>query len=165
MSQRPSTLLVEDHDGFADSLARVFTADGIRLERASTWDEGLARFRVGAHELVIADYNLPGSDHGLLLLLEIKVRMPATRLVLISGALTPAAEAELGPGGIVDAYFRKTATIERSLMPWVAQAMARADEPTDWKAFAQGHLSDPDYQRAEVARIDRILRASMAADD
>ena len=157
----PSTLLVEDNLELAESLVRLFATEGIRLERAADWREGLECFRVGAHELVIADYNLPGSSHGLLLLLEVKQRMPSTQIVLISGALTEQAERELEPLGLIDAYFRKSSKLAEELLPWVKQARERANQPTDWARFADGSLSDPNAVRQEVARIDAILRAAV----
>lgn len=165
MRSPPSTLLVEDDDDLAETLVNVFQEKGVPVERARDWDQGLGLFRAGGHELVIADYNLPGSDHGLLLLLQVKVLMPSTRLVLISGALTEQAELELAPLGLIDAYFRKGSELAQELLPWVLDSARRAGQPTDWQNFAEGHLSEPATHRAEVARIDAILRASVQPDE
>lgn len=165
MSHSPSTLLVEDNDGLARSLVSAFNDEGLSVDRARDWDDGLRRFRVGGHELVIADYNLPGSEHGLLLLLQVKQLLPSTRLVLISGALSQRAERALEPLGLIDAYFRKHMGLADELLPWVTDAFKRARQPTDWRRFASGHLSDPDEQRAEVQRIDAILRADVEHRD
>lgn len=164
MTIAPTTLLVEDDDKLADTLCNAFREANVRVEHARDWQSGLELFRAGGHELVIADYNLPGSEHGLLLLLQVKVLMPSTRIVLISGALTPQAEAELEPLNIIDAYFSKDSILVSRLLPWVEEAHDRAAELTDWQRFADGHLSDPAVQRAEVARIDAILRASVEPD-
>jgi DNA-binding NtrC family response regulator len=161
MSSLPSTLLVEDNDGLAESLVAAFSDQGLGIDRARDWDDGLKRFRICGHELVIADYNLPGSEHGLLLLLEVKQLLPSTRLVLISGALSQQAARALEPPGLIDAYFRKGLDLAGELLPWVIDAFKRTSQPTDWQRFAAGHLSDPDAQRAEVQRIDAILRADV----
>ena len=165
MTPVPSTLLVEDNDALADSLASALTDAGVLIERARTWDEGLQRFRVTGHLLVIADYNLPGSEHGLLLLLQAKQLIPTTKLVLISGALSPVAERNLSPGDLIDAYFRKDSNLASNLLPWVENAMKSVSDPTDWQLFASGTLVDPDAQRKEAERIDSLLRADVDRDE
>jgi DNA-binding NtrC family response regulator len=165
MTPPASTLLVEDNDGLAMSLVSAFNDHNLNIERAQSWEEGLRSFRAAGHELVIADYNLPGSEHGLLLLLQVKQLLPSTRLVLISGALSQQAERALKPPGLIDAYFRKHVGLADDLLPWITDAFERAHQPTDWRRFASGHLSDPDEQRAEVQRIDSILRADIEHRD
>src|SRR5688572_19887940 len=102
MSSRPPALLVEDNDAFAEELEAALNDRGLRIDRASGWEEGLELFRVNGYELVIADYNLPDTEHGLELLAQIKMLIPSSRLVLISGALTPAAERSLADIGLLD---------------------------------------------------------------
>jgi CheY-like chemotaxis protein len=159
-----STLLVEDHDALADSLIGALEDEGYAVERARTWQEGLEAFRVGAHELIIADYNLPGSDHGLLLLLQVKQLMPSTRLVLISGALSPQAERALEPLGLIDAYIRKDSILATRLLPFVKTASEAASQTTDWQRVAKGALADPAAQREQVRQIDAILRADLTRE-
>jgi ActR/RegA family two-component response regulator len=128
----PATLLVEDNEAFGASLRSALAARGYETDLATTWDDGLAAFRTGGHELVIADYNLPGSSHGLRLLAAAKLLVPSSRLVLISGA--------------------------GELLPLVAEAAARATEPTDWRGFAAGYVADLDRDFPEVARVDEALQ-------
>ena len=162
MTSGQSTLLVEDNDALAESLLGALEDEGLTVERASTWQEGLERFRAGAHNLVIADYNLPGSEHGLLLLLEAKQLLPSTRLILISGALSPQAERELEPLGLIDGYIRKDSQLAASLLPLVSAAIEDAQSETDWRKVADGTLADPDTQREQVRQIDAILRADLS---
>src|SRR3954463_7259095 len=108
MSARPSALLVEDNDDFAEELEAALKDRGLFIDRASDWEEGLELFRVNGYELVIADYNLPNTDHGLELLAQVKMLIPSSRLILISGALTPGAERALSDVGLLDGYYSKS---------------------------------------------------------
>jgi ActR/RegA family two-component response regulator len=149
--------LVEDDEAFGASLRSALAARGYDTDLATTWDDGLAAFRTGGHELVIADYNLPGSAHGLRLLAAAKLLVPSSHLVLISGALSPAAE-ELARSTSLISFFRKTPALAGELLPLVVEAAARANEPTDWRAFASGYIADLDRDFPEVGRVDEALR-------
>ena len=97
MTARPASLLVEDDDAFASELVSALADRGLELDRASTWEEGLELFRVNGYELVIADYNLPDTEHGLKLLASMKSAMPSSHLVLISGGYPPAPRDDFSP--------------------------------------------------------------------
>lgn len=153
----PATLLVEDDEAFGASLRSALAARGYPTDLATTWDDGLAAFRTGGHELVVADYNLPGSSHGLRLLAAAKLLVPSSRLVLISGALSPAAET-LAESTSLITFFRKTPKLASELLPLVEAAARRATEPTDWQAFATGYVADLDRDFPEVRQIDEALR-------
>lgn len=153
----PATLLVEDDEAFGESIRSALAARGYETDLATTWDDGLAAFRTGGHELVIADYNLPGSSHGLRLLAAAKLLVPSSRLVLISGALSPTAE-ELAKSTSLISFFRKTPGLAGELLPLVAEAAERASEQTDWRAFASGYVADLDRDFPEVRQIDEALR-------
>jgi ActR/RegA family two-component response regulator len=60
-----ATLLVEDDVEAARSILDALRDRGHLVDHAESWDEGLGLFRVAGHEFVIADYKLPGSEHGL----------------------------------------------------------------------------------------------------
>jgi CheY-like chemotaxis protein len=162
VSARPPALLVEDNDAFARELEAALHDRGLRIDRASGWDEGLELFRVNGYELVIADYNLPDTDHGLELLAQIKMLIPSSRLVLISGALTPGAERSLDDVSLLDAYYSKSdANLTVRLSEHVEQAARDAKNSTDWQAFATGYIADLDRDHPEVRKIDEILRADL----
>lgn len=152
-----ATLLVEDDEAFGASLRSALAARGYGTDLATTWDDGLAAFRIGGYELVIADYNLPGSSHGLRLLAAAKLLVPSSRLVLMSGALSPAAE-ELARSTSLISFFRKTPSLAGELLPLVAEAAERASQPTDWGAFASGYVADLDRDFPEIRQIDEALR-------
>jgi DNA-binding NtrC family response regulator len=154
----PATLVVEDDEAFGASLRSALAARGYETDLATTWDDGLAAFRTSGHELVIADYNLPGSSHGLRLLAAAKLLVPSSRLILMSGALSPGAEQLAQKTSLIAAFFRKTPSLAAELLPFVAEAATRAGEPTDWQAFANGYISDLDRDFPEVKQIDDALR-------
>jgi DNA-binding NtrC family response regulator len=153
----PATLLVEDDEAFGASLRSALAARGYDTDLATTWDDGLAAFRTGGHELVIADYNLPGSAHGLRLLAAAKLLVPSSRLILISGALSPGAEQLARKTRLISGFFRKTPSLAGDLAPFVAEAATRANESTVWQAFASGYVADLDRDFPEVRQIDEAL--------
>lgn len=159
MTARAAALLVEDDEAFGQSLVDAIEERGLGLDWASTWDDGLELFRVNAYELVISDYNLRETDHGLRLLVRMKQLIPSSTLVLISGALTPGAERMVPDVDILEAYLSKSdgGTIA-ALAELIEQAEQRARQPTDWRAFAAGHLADLERDYPQVDRIDELLR-------
>lgn len=157
-SKPAATLLVEDDQPFAESLLASLLKRGYSADLATTWDDGLASFRTGGHELIIADYNLPGSAHGLQLLATAKLLVPSCELILMSGALSPSAEQLAGTTKLIAAFFRKTPTLPSDLAPYLEAAAKRALAPTDWQAFASGFIADLARDYPEVGQIDEALR-------
>ena len=151
-------LLIDDNEKFSNTIQVSFTMNGITLERAATWEEGVSKFRTGLHELVIADYNLPGSPHGLQLLAEIKPLRPSSELILISGAITSVPEDKIKISGLVDDYIPKTARLAKVLLERARIAIERADTHSDWNAIAQAHISGSEVDKAKLEEIDKLLR-------
>jgi DNA-binding NtrC family response regulator len=162
MNTAPSVLLVEDDEGVIGSYRRTFEADGIPLDVAETWDEALALFRVVGHRLVIADYNLPGDDHGLLLLVQMKLLVPSTKLILISGALSRPAEELARKVELIDHFYAKTSTLPDTLIEHAMAVIERADDETDWQSVGQKFLTPMDAVNSALAEIDDALRADVA---
>ena len=162
MNARPPALLVEDDETFVEALRKALDARGLEFDLAEEWDEGLELFRVNGYELVIADYNLPDTEHGLKLLVRMKMVIPSTRLVLISGALTPSAERSLKDVDIIDAYHSKQdANLTARLAEHIEQAGRDADNETDWRAVGTGYVAGLERDFPEVEKIDQILRADV----
>lgn len=127
----------------------------------SYWQTGLALFQAYSHELVIADYNLPDSRNGLMLLAEAKAHRPASQLILISGVLSERASEILRGSTLVDVYLPKTADLADRLFTAAEEAVARAAEPTDWRRSAQALVESRELDLGEIDGIDEALRAEM----
>jgi DNA-binding NtrC family response regulator len=158
---RPFALLIDDEENFRNSIASAFELRGIPLDVAPDWDTGLALFQACAHELVIADYNLPDSKNGLQLLAEAKSHRPASKLILISGVLSDAANEILDKSGLVDEYLPKRPDIAGRLVEAAREAAARAQELTNWTRVAQAYLASNEVAREEVELVDEALRREM----
>lgn len=162
MTTRPAALLVEDDEEFARNLADALQRRGLAIDLASTWSEGLELFRVNAYELVIADYNLDDAEYGLQLLARMKMLVPSSKLVLISGALTPGAERALQDVDLIDAYHSKSdGNLVQALAALVDLAEEASSQPTDWRAFGAGYTADLDRDYPQIRKIDAKLRADV----
>src|SRR5271156_380994 len=105
-------LLVDDDQQLVASIAASADASRLDLITATSWDEGLALFHVLSPDLVIADYNMPGSRLGLQLLAEIRRLRPSVRLRLGSGYLDERDMARVAALDLVDATLTKGAAVE-----------------------------------------------------
>lgn len=76
-------LIIDDDESLLESIRRLADLRDLRLDTASTWEEGLSLFHVIAPCLVIADYHMPNSRNGLQLLAEIKGLQPSVRVILL----------------------------------------------------------------------------------
>lgn len=153
-----NVMLIDDNEEFSASIQRVFQDAGIALDLASTWQEGYEKFQVSLHELVIADYNLPGSDNGLKLLASIKQLKPSSKLILISGMIASVPADKIKIQGLVDDYFEKDVDISAKLINEAKEADIRAKSKTDWKSVAKTHIAGIKIEEAFVKDIDDLLR-------
>lgn len=158
----PVTLLVEDDPIVVESYLRSFAVDGIEVDVAENWDDALGLFRVVGHRLVIADYNLPGDDHGLKLLVEMKLLVPSAELILISGALSESAEELAARIPLIDRFYPKTEALPEILVEHARAALERTDEETDWRKVGEKYLTPAEVVDSSVAEIDDALRADVA---
>ena len=154
-------LVIDDDDGFCETHRAAFELRGITVDVANTWEDGLGLFQVCAHELVVADYQLPGSENGFVLLAAAKQHRPATALVLISGVLASSAGSILDGSPIVDAYYAKEPDILDRLMPHVVSAQESAAAPADWPRTASAWLSRNVLSTEEIAEFDAELRSAL----
>jgi two-component system, OmpR family, response regulator len=160
---RPFVLLIEDEAEFAETLRAAFELRNITLDIASTWDDGRALFQICAHELVIADYQLPGSDNGFALLAAAKQHRPGTMLVLISGVLSSRASEILDGSDIIDAYYAKEPDLLDKLLIHVERARDRAPVAPDWPRIAANWLRRNRATPEEIAELDARLREQLGA--
>ena len=135
-TENASALLIDDDIDLLDTWTRLAKAKGFTVATASTWDQGLALFHVLSPDLVIADYNLPGSAHGLKLLAEIRTLRPSVRLVLISGAVEPSELKKVEQLGIVHRVLSKgdSATATFAVLDEIERTASQAQLPTDWES-------------------------------
>jgi|SRR5215471_11372655 len=150
-------LLIDDDHAFSQSLLGRYHASPV-LDWADSWERGLDLFRIGRHELVLADYNLPGSERGLKLLLRIKPLRPSSRLVLISGALMREAERLVSSSGVIDRYLSKfDARFADEVDDEIQGAMRRSGEATDWQRVGEAYMKSEAVDRNTVEKIDQAL--------
>lgn len=157
------TLIIDDDVGLLNSWTRLANSRGLQVSTASSWDEGLALFHVLSPDLVIADYNLPGSKHGLRLLAMIRRLRPSVRLLLISGAVEPSTLAQVEPSDVVDRVLSKGETAEATevVMKEIRDASDRSGDRTDWRAFATAFLRAEGMATGDLDEIDSQLKNSI----
>ncbi|MEU7779332.1 response regulator [Micromonospora parva] len=156
-------LLIDDDADLVSSIKEAVESRGLEITTATSWEQGLELFHAMAPDLVIADYNLPGSKHGLQLLYEISRLRPSVRLVLFSAYLNDANIKEVMRLGLVDRAFRKTSPVStaRAVMDEVAEASKRASLPTDWAAFGRAASERSVVSAEALERLDAYLSNSV----
>lgn len=153
-------LLIDDDAGIRESLQRVAEVSDLSLLTAATWEEGLAVFQVHSPEVVIADYNLPGSKHGLQLLAEIRRLSPSVRLLLLSAYIDDGDVADIESLGLVDRAIPKSGANDTTaqLLDEIARAKERAGEATDWSAYARAKRTSTAVEQADIDALDSRLK-------
>lgn len=164
---RAATLIIDDDVDLLDTWTRLAHAKGLAVNTAPTWDEGIALFHILSPDLVIADYNLPGSAHGLQLLAEIRRLRPSVRLVLISGAVEPSKLVEVERLSVVDRVLSKgdAGTATSVVLEEIERASSQATRPTDWRAFATASLAAASSDAEALESVDVLLTSSLQPDD
>ena len=76
-------LVVDDDKAHRESLGRVFAQAGYVVRLASSGEDALALLDSGPVDLVIADMRMPRTG-GLELLKRVKVRWPATQVIILT---------------------------------------------------------------------------------
>lgn len=151
--------MIDDDTGLLDSLRGTVQQRDLEVATASTWDEGLALFHVLSPDLVIADYNMPGSKHGLKLLAEVKRLRPSVRLILMSAYLNEEDMDDVYELSLVDQAFTKGSSVKtmEALLEEIAQASQTADRRTDWVEFAKAHVSAQSLSAEALDELDSAL--------
>jgi ActR/RegA family two-component response regulator len=152
-------LLIDDDLALLESVKRAVEAYGLEISTASTWEEGLARFQAMSPNLVIADYNLPGSRRGLSLLFEIANLQPSVRLVLFSAYLSDEDVAEVEGLPFIHRAFRKTDAVAtaRAILDEVRMAAEASKRPTDWAAYGQAAERTGAVSADALRKLDEYL--------
>ncbi len=89
MSTPRGVLIVDDNDALAENTAEILMGGGlgVRIERAATGREALARLGSGSFDLALVDVRLPDVD-GTNLLTDMRAASPGTVAVMITGDAT-----------------------------------------------------------------------------
>lgn len=157
-----SALIVDDDVALLDTWKRLIETSKLAVETAATWESGLTAFQVYSPDLVIADYNLPGSAHGLKLLAEVRRLRPTVRLILISGVVEPSQLAAAESLGIADRVLSKgdSAHAIEVIVEEIRSVTGTASTSTDWALFADAwtHAASIDVEALE--KLDRLLSSS-----
>ena len=132
------------------------------MDTANTWESGLEEFLVGGHPLVIADWNLPGSRNGLLLLARMKRLRPGSHLVLFSGFLDDDQRESVEALSFVDRALAKGVDLMSTLAEEARAALDRAQTRTDWSALAVSYRSSAETDFRAVERLEQRLRTGAA---
>jgi ActR/RegA family two-component response regulator len=155
-------LVIDDHVAFLESLARAAEFKGLEVIPTTTWEDGLALFHIHGPELVIADYNLPGSRRGLQLLADIRRLRPSTRLVLISGVIDAgdAKEIETDAKDVVDRVLLKldAAELTPALLDEIASARDRAEKSTNWRDYGRAYGKAEGVSQKTLDQLDTRLQ-------
>lgn len=162
-----SALLIDDDLELLASVKRAATAHGLDLLTASTWDEGLGLFHVLSPNLVIADYNMPGSRHGLKLLARIRRLRPGVRLILVSGYLDEDDMVRVRESHLVDDALTKGDAVQtaESILDEVKRAQSEAPRPTDWVEVAEAAIRASKVDGTELDGLDDLLRVKAENPD
>ncbi len=154
-----ATLVIDDDTALLASLQAAARLSKVELVTASSWEEGLVLFQILSPDLVIADYNLPGSQHGLRLLSRIRQLRPSVRLLLVSGYFDEADLEKVMGLGIVDRALTKGSATDtaRALIEEARAAGQRAATPTDWVAYSKAYVASTSVSEEELQSLDALL--------
>lgn len=153
-------LLIDDDPDILRSAVEAVERSGLSLITASSWEEGIRKFHGYSPELVISDYNLPGSEMGLSLLVEVARLRPSAKLFLISGYLNEADADEVLALGLVDGVMSKNNPVEtaRLIVREVREAASRSEAPTNWAEFGQATGEKRSIDADALSKLDAFLK-------
>jgi DNA-binding NtrC family response regulator len=77
-------LVIDDEPVVCNSLRRILSRRGHRVDQALVPDEGLEKIGANRYDLVLLDLRMPGKD-GLEVLTTIKDRWPETKVIIVTG--------------------------------------------------------------------------------
>lgn len=157
-------VLIDDDQSLLSSIRRLARLRGLRVELASTWEEGIGLFHVLAPSVVIADYHMPHSQYGLQLLAEIKELRPSVRVVLISAFINDEDVQKIDALGIVDRTLRKIGSTNAidDLVEEIRTANESDAEQTDWVDVAKARVRVAAASRKKLDRLDEFFKQNRA---
>jgi CheY-like chemotaxis protein len=152
-------LFIDDDEALLGSVRRAADVSGFTLDTASSWEEGIRLFHVLSPDVVIADYHMPESRHGLQLLAEVKRLRPSVRVILVSAYINDDDVKQINELDLVDAAMRKLDPIEtvEAILHEVRIANEAPDKPTDWVDFAKARVRAGKVPQESLDRLDEFL--------
>jgi CheY-like chemotaxis protein len=126
-SAQPFKILLVDDNPDGLLVRRLLLEElGLEVETALDGEEGLQRFESGKFDVVVTDYRMPRMN-GIEMIVKIRERDAAARIILLSGFVEPLGLNEENTGA--DAVIAKTssepATLARSVKRLLNRAPAR----------------------------------------
>jgi DNA-binding response OmpR family regulator len=85
----PAILVVEDDDDLRDTIGKMLTEGGFRVDTAATGWEAIAIVEEKPFDLVVTDIRLPGGLDGLQMTRHLRERHPSLKCLFISGDADP----------------------------------------------------------------------------
>lgn len=160
-------LLIDDDEALVASVKRAASFGGLELDTAASWDEGLSLFHALGPNLVIADYHMPGSRHGLQLLAEVKSLRPSVRVVLVSAYINDEDVERILALDIIDGAMRKLNLVATSeaILQMIEEAAETADEPTDWTQVAKATVRAGGASKEKLEQLDASLNKNRAPQE
>jgi nitrogen regulation protein NR(I) len=121
MNRHPKILLIEDDSGIMAGLKKELQAEGYHVTTATRGDEGLARAREDACELVLTDLKMPGLS-GLELIEQLHAAKPKLPIIMMTAFGTTETAIEATKLGAYD-YVLKPFDMDE-LLDLIAKAVA-----------------------------------------
>ncbi len=104
-------LHVDDEPQIRDLFREALLDEGHRVTSVANASEALKALASETPDLVISDFHLADSD-GLGLIRAVKAKLPATPVVLLTGALIDTRVADMAMGDLIDSCLSKTSPLD-----------------------------------------------------
>lgn len=148
-----NTLIVDDDQVFADTLARAFSRRGLNCQQCYTLEEAMALFQqfggagVWLPQQAVIDLKI-GDESGLKLVKQLAERLPACRTLVLTGYSSIATAVDAIKLGAVN-YLPKPANADEILQALGSESAAD---------LAPASLTPASVDRLEWEHIQRVLR-------
>jgi CheY-like chemotaxis protein len=93
-------LIIDDEPGILSLGQRIISRMGHDVTCAADSDVALARIAEADYQLILSDFNLPGTVSGVELARTLRERQPGSYIVIITGLADQARVAELAQAGV-----------------------------------------------------------------